>query len=52
MKQFIVWLIILILLFITVFVYNDQIGSVPLLILAFFLFGVGFYILRTKKKTK
>lgn len=52
MKQFSVWLVTLILLFITVFVYNDQIGAIPLLILAGFLFGVGFYILRLKKKTK
>ncbi|WP_165775474.1 hypothetical protein [Chryseomicrobium excrementi] len=52
MKQFIVWLIVLILLFITAFVYNEQIGAIPLLILAFFLFAVWFYIMKSKKRTK
>lgn len=50
MKQFMVWLVILTLLFITVFVYNDQMGSIPLLILAIFLFAIWVYIIKRKKE--
>ncbi|XKH50367.1 hypothetical protein LG275_12280 [Chryseomicrobium palamuruense] len=52
MKQLIIWLIALALLFVTAFVYNEQIGSIPLLILAFFLFAVWFFMIKSKKRTK
>ncbi|WP_342528045.1 hypothetical protein MKY84_04400 [Chryseomicrobium sp. FSL W7-1435] len=52
MKQLIIWIVILALLFTTAFVYNEQIGSIPLLILALFLFAIWLYLLKSKKRTK
>lgn len=52
MKQLIIWIVILALLFTTAFVYNEQIGSIPLLILALFLFAIWLYLLKSKKEQR
>lgn len=51
MLQYLHYIIILALLIVTFFVYNLQLASIPLLILSFFLFYLG-YKEATKLKNK
>ena len=48
--QYIHYLVILACLIATFFLYNEQLASIPLLILASYLFFVGFKRLRDMKK--